>query len=91
MWKNIIGEIKNPGQHADLAITHISTHLLIQVGFLIGLSTCMNKSVLPLFFSPDPVQWAEAQWGRAELGDTRRTRRAVKLDAARTTVAQPRR
>jgi len=42
----------------------------------------MNTSVPPLFFSTDPVQWAEAQWGNARLGDRRRTRRAVRLGAA---------
>jgi len=42
----------------------------------------MNTSISPLFFFTDPVQWAEAQWGNAELGDRRRTRRAVRLGAA---------
>jgi hypothetical protein len=41
----------------------------------------MNTSVSSLFFSTDPVQWAQAQWGMADLGDTRRTRRAVRLGA----------
>ena len=34
------------------------------------------------YFFLHPVQWAQAQWGHAELGDIRRTRRAVKLGAA---------
>ena len=34
------------------------------------------------FFFADPIQWSAAQWGHAELGDVRRTRRAVKLGAA---------
>jgi hypothetical protein len=42
----------------------------------------MNTRVTPLFFFTDPVQWAEAQWGDTELGDRRRTSRAVRLGAA---------
>jgi hypothetical protein len=34
------------------------------------------------FFVADPIQWAATQWGHSELGDLRRTRRAVKLGAA---------
>jgi hypothetical protein len=42
----------------------------------------MSTSLLLPPFSTNPVQWAEAQWGHAELGDRRRTRRAVRLGAA---------
>jgi len=35
----------------------------------------------------DPAQWAEQQWGQAQLGDQRRTRRAVRLGSA--LAAQP--
>ena len=42
----------------------------------------MSTPVLLPLFSTKPVQWAEAQWDGAELGDMRRTRRAVRLGAA---------
>jgi hypothetical protein len=42
----------------------------------------MSQSLVVPPFSTNPVQWAEAQWGGAELGDKRRTRRAVRLGAA---------
>jgi hypothetical protein len=45
-------------------------------------TSSMSPSLLPPPFSTNPVQWAEAQWGQAELGDKRRTRRAVRLGAA---------
>jgi len=36
----------------------------------------------------DQIQtWAQAQWGEAELGDARRTRRAVEIGAAMTANA----
>jgi Transposase DNA-binding/Transposase DDE domain len=70
-------------RHDALAVTHISKPPCnIQGGFSNHATSSMSTLTWVPSFSTNPVQWAEAQWGSAELGDRRRTRRAVRLGAS---------